>query len=336
MRELHFLEPHKLAFVEAPEPAIIEPSDALVEPVAMTTCDLDCLIIRGEAPFRGPFAIGHECVARVIEVGEAVRLHRPGDLVVVHWHISCGDCPRCSDGRPNSCLSHQSGAMYGLPGLGNWGGTFSDRLRVVGADHALTAVPAGIDPVTIASAADNLPFAYEFTVPHIAATPRSEVLIMGGCGSIALYAVQFALAAGASRVLYHDRNQVRLDLASQFGAEVLDGPAPRALGQFPVVVDASADGNALRCALMSVEPEGIVSSVGGHFADLSIPLFAMYQRGVRFYTGRGRGGPNVPAALAWVAEGRVDPSLITSEIASFDDAPAILREPSLKPVLVRR
>jgi alcohol dehydrogenase len=321
--------------MDVPCPQIINPDDAVVEPVAMTTCDLDCFIIRGKAPFRGPFAIGHECVARVLEVGEAVTLHRPGDLVVVHWHISCGDCLRCHDGRPNSCFSHQPGAMYGLPGLGDWGGTFSDRLRIVSADFALTAVPPGLDPVMIASAADNLPFAYEFTVPHIQSMPEAEVLIMGGCGSIALYAVQFARAAGATRVLYHDHDQTRLDLAAKLGAEVRDGPVPRSLGQFPVVVDASANGDALRCAVMSVEPEGIISSVGGHFGDVSLPLFAMYQRGVRFYTGRGRGGPNVADALSWVVDGRVNPSLITSEVAAFDDAPAVLREPTIKPVLVR-
>jgi threonine dehydrogenase-like Zn-dependent dehydrogenase len=335
MRELLFLKPHCLAWREAAEPILQAPTDAVVRPIAATTCDLDGMIIRGEAPFTGPFAIGHECIAEVIAVGDEVRAFAVGDVVVVNWHISCAHCDRCGDGRPNACRTHPAGAMYGLPGLGDWGGTFSDLLRVVEADFALTLVPDGIDPATIASAADNLPFGYEFTVPHLAGAPGADVLVMGGCGSIALYAAMFAVAGGAGRVEYRDTDPARLAIAETLGAVAVEGPAPKRAGSFPIVVDASADTASLLCALRSVEPEGIVSSVGGHFRDVPLPLFEMYRRGVRFYTGRGRGGPNVATALQWVADGRVDPRPVTSEIAAFDDAPHVLAEPSLKPVLTR-
>jgi threonine dehydrogenase-like Zn-dependent dehydrogenase len=335
MRELLFLEPHMLAWREAAEPILHEPTDAIVRPIAATTCDLDGMIIRGEAPFAGPFAIGHECIAEVMAVGDGVRSFARGDVVVVNWHISCALCDRCSDGRPNACRTHPAGAMYGLPGLGDWGGTFSDLLRVVEADFALTRVPNGVDPATVASAADNLPFGYEFTVPHLVDVPGADVLIMGGCGSIALYAAMFAVASGAGRVEYRDTDPVRLAIAETFGAVAVEGPPPKRAGSFPIVVDASADTASLLCALRSVEPEGIVSSVGGHFRDVPLPLFEMYRRGVRFYTGRGRGGPNVATALQWVADGRVDPRPVTSEIAAFDDAPQVLAEPTLKPVLTR-
>ncbi len=330
-----FLAPGQLAWRERAEPRIIDSTDALVRPIAATTCDLDRLIIRGETPFRGPFAIGHECVAEVVAVGEAVTCFRAGDRVVVNWHISCGHCHHCTTRLPNACLTHQPGAMYGLPGLGDWGGMFSDLLRVVEADVALTRLPAGVNPAIVASAGDNLPFAWEFTIPHLAEAPGAEVLVMGGCGSIALYAVMFALAGGATRVEYRDTDRTRLEIASRYGADVVEGPPPRRAGAFPIVVDASADQASLLCALRSVSPEGIVSSVGGHFGDVSMPLFEMYQRGVRFYTGRGRGGPNVAEALEWVAQGLVDPAPVISCIAPFDEAPAVLAEGHMKPVLIR-
>lgn len=335
MRALIFLKPGHLMWQEQPELTLQGPRDAIVRPIAATTCDLDRLIIRGEAPFRGPFAIGHECVAEVVSVGDAVAKVKRGDIVIVNWHISCAHCDRCHDGRPNACRTHQKGAMYGLPGLGDWGGTFSESLHVVEADFALTKVPAHVSPELVASGADNLPFAFEFTVPHLRQTPGADVLVMGGCGSIALYAVMFARAAGAGRVVYRDEDPHRLDVAARLGAEVIEGPPPRKAGSFPIVVDASAHAASLLCALRSVEPEGIVSSVGGHFADVSMPLFDMYRTGVRFYTGRGRGGPNVAETLDWVARGLVDPSPVTSEIAPFEDAPTVLAEPSLKPILTR-
>lgn len=335
MRELMFLSPGKLAWREAVAPAIEGSREAIVRPIAATTCDLDRLIIRGEAPFAGPFAIGHECIAEVVEVGEDVTRVARGDVVVVNWHISCAHCDHCTSGRPNACRNHVPGAMYGLPGLGDWGGTFSDLLRVVEADFALTPVPAALDPVLVASAADNLPFGWEFTIPHLEETPGAEVLVMGGCGSIALYAVMFAAAAGASRVEYRDTDPVRLAIAETLGAVAVEGPPPRRAGEFPIVVDASANRDSLLCAVRSVAPEGIVSSVGGHFTDIPMPLFEMYRRGVRFYTGRGRGGPNVAKALDWVAKGKVDPSPVISTIADFDAAPEVLAEGTLKPVLHR-
>ncbi len=335
MRELIFERPGHLHWRAAAPLALRAPHEALVRPIAATTCDLDRLILRGAAPFKGPFAIGHECVAEVVQVGEAVQRVRVGDQVVVHWHISCGSCLRCGNGRPNACLSHTQGAMYGLPGLGDWGGTFSDILRVVHADVALTPLPAGVDPVVVASAADNLPFAWEAVVPALRRHPGAEVLVMGGCGSIALYAVMFARAAGAARVVYHDDDRERLAIAEAYGAVVVEGPPPRRAGSFAVVVDASANEAGLLCALRSVEPEGEVFSVGGPFRDVALPLFEMYRTGVHFYTGRGRGAPHVAEALDWVARGLVDPAPVTSEIADFDDAPAVLASPSLKPVLHR-
>jgi threonine dehydrogenase-like Zn-dependent dehydrogenase len=256
--------------------------------------------------------------------------------VVVNWHISCTHCSRCIDGRPNACLSYPAGAMYGLPGLGDWGGAFSDSLKVVEADFALTPLPPGVDPAVAASAADNLPFAWELTIPYLRERPGAEVLIMGGCGSIALYAVMFAMAGGASKVTYFDTDRERCAIAARYGAQVENAAPPKRAGSYPVVVDASADAASLLCAFASLEPEGIVSSVGGHFRDVSLPLFAMYRTGTRFYTGRGRGGPNVAEVLQWIADGRVDPTPVISETADFDHAPEVLARASLKPVLVRK
>jgi threonine dehydrogenase-like Zn-dependent dehydrogenase len=75
MRELTYIAPGKLEWRERPDPTIQTPTDAIVRPLVATTCDLDQLIIRGRSPFVGPFAIGHECLGEVVEVGEDVRLH---------------------------------------------------------------------------------------------------------------------------------------------------------------------------------------------------------------------------------------------------------------------
>ena len=52
-------------------------------------------------------------------------------------------------------------------------------------------------------------------------------------------------------------------------------------------------------------------------------------------SGRGKGQPHITDALAFVADGRVDPTLAFSEVTDFADAARRLREPLMKSVFVR-
>jgi alcohol dehydrogenase len=71
-----------------------------------------------------------------------------------------------------------------------------------------------VEPAAAASASDNLVDAWRTVGPLIEARRGAEVLIVsGGALSIALYAVEFAVALGAGRVAYLDSDPERLALA---------------------------------------------------------------------------------------------------------------------------
>jgi alcohol dehydrogenase len=120
--------------------------------------------------------------------------------------------------------------------------------------------------VAIASASDNLPDAWCTVAPHLAAMPGAEVLVLGGGPrSIVLYATGIALAVGARSVTYLDSDPGQLALASDLGAEVIDGPAPRRTDRrYPIVVDAGAGRETLACACRS-------TAAGGHCTHVGIP-----------------------------------------------------------------
>jgi alcohol dehydrogenase len=112
-------------------------------------------------------------------------------------------------------------------------------------------------------------------------------------------------------------------------------PPPRRHGSYAITVDASMNGDSLRCAVRSTEPEGQCSSVGCHFGEVSLPMMEMYVRGINLYAGRGQGRPNIEKAMALVDARRVRTELVTTEVMPFDEAPEVLGRASMKPILTR-
>src|SRR5205085_1873594 len=80
----------------------------------VTRCDLDLTIAGGKSGLPGPFALGHETAGRVVDVGSAVKNFVPGDLVIVPFQISCGECASCRRGHTNTCTSVPFRSSYGL------------------------------------------------------------------------------------------------------------------------------------------------------------------------------------------------------------------------------
>src|SRR5271167_2724190 len=190
MRELNFVGPGKVEWREVPAPVIDGPGQALVRPIAVATCDLDTLLLRGEAPmFGGGFPLGHESVGVVVEVGDEVTAFKPGDRVVPSFQISCGSCERCRRGLTGNCERVRGTAMYGIGARGgNFGGALSDLMKIPYADAMLVAMPEGLAAADVASAADNIPDAWRTVAPMLRDNPGAPVLIVGG-GSIGLYAI---------------------------------------------------------------------------------------------------------------------------------------------------
>ena len=337
MRQLTLVEPEHLEWLDVPEPRLQGPGDALVRPIAVARCDVDLPMIRGLTRNPPPIAMGHEFVAEIVELGEQViGLHR-GQRVVVPFQISCGDCERCRRGLTNSCMSVPPLSQYGFGEFGgDWGGALSDLVRVPFAQSMLVPVPQQVEPGAIASA-DNLPDGWRTVGPYLQATPGAAVLVVGGGAvSVGLFAAAIACALGASRVDYVDTSSRRLALAESVGANAVEGPPPERLGPYAISVDASANRDGLACALRSVEPGGVCTSVGIYFAEgTPVPLLDMYTTGITFQTGRVNARASLPAVLGLVESGRLQPELLTTTTVAWDDAAEAFSEPSTKMIVLR-
>lgn len=342
MRALVYAGPRQLEWREVEDPKLAGDGEAIVRHLAVATCDLDGLIVAGHSPFPPPFQLGHEGVAEVLEVGDAVRTVKPGDRVLVPFQISCGDCVACRQGRTGNCEALALGQTYGF-GFGEegtrWGGFLSERVRVPFADAMLMPVPDGISPALAASASDNITDAYRTVAPHLQARPGAPVLICGGAGpgSIGLLAVAHAKALGASEVLYVDEDAGHRTIAEGYGAETLDRAPEELDRRFPITVDASASREGLALALGSLDRDGACTSTGVYFDPKTVPpfpLLGLYLLGGTFHTGRIHARRDAPAVLRLLADGTLDVEPVITTVA-FDDAADALLEPFTKLVFLR-
>jgi threonine dehydrogenase-like Zn-dependent dehydrogenase len=316
-----------LEWHDVAEPTLTSDRAALVRPLAVATCDLDDLIIAGQSPFPAPLAIGHECVAEVIDVGDDAGDLAPGQRVSVPFQISCGDCDACRRGRSGSCRSVVPMTTYGFGPDTSWGGFLSDTVLVPYARHMLVPVPDSLASADVASASDNIADGWRTVAPPLRDEPGAPVLVVGGAGpgSIGLYAAAIAVALGSERVVYADSDERRCALAQALGAEAVRAPWPKRLGPFPITVDANGTEAGLDLALKALAPDGICTSATTYFGEQPrLPMLVMYARIVTLRTGRVHAREAMPEVLRLADSGALSPQRVTTEVVAWDDAPQAL------------
>lgn len=372
MKQLTYIKPRTLAWRDVPEPSLRSPTDALVRPFVAGRCDGDGVFLRGNYEsamrlgaalhvidpafgnarddiFKGPFAYGHEGVAEVIAVGDEVRDHAVGDVVVLPWSVSCGACGCCGRGLTSHCeQSPTAVSAYGLgDAIGGHGGMVSDLVRVPHASANLVSVPKTIDPLSIASASDNMTDGYRAVAPHLERMPGAPVLVLGGAAkSVALYAAGIAVAKGASRVDYVDDSEARLHMAERLGANPiqlkgtvrwLDRGRPIFPSGYPITVDGTGTVAGLTYALTSLAPGGVCTAVGFYLRrGTPLPLWNMYMKSASLHVGISHPHTHLPSLLCLIEQGKFDPSLVTQTIGAWQDADRLLLEPATKAVVHRR
>ncbi len=371
MQQLTYVKKRVLEWREAPEPTLHSAQEAIVRPFVAARCDIDVLplfynvtvpmklglavhyldpLVRdmlGNDPFKGPYPFGHECVAEVVECGGGVKNVKRGDRVIVPWAISCGHCFNCDHDLTSKCTNSGDTlfSAYGFgSAMGPWGGAVSDKLRVPYADAMLVAVPAGVDPVAIASASDNMPDGWRTVAPHLQRYRGAPVLVVGGAArSIGLYAAGIAVALGASRVDYLDSSRARLEIAQSLGAnpiQIQGGArwyrkhAPRRSGPYLIGVDASASIAGLNYALRSLAPGGICTGVG-IYGKAALPLMQMFTNSSTLHIGVAHHRADLPRLLAFLQTGKFKPEKVTTLVANWDDAPRAFLERTTKVVVKR-
>ncbi|KAA2252389.1 zinc-binding dehydrogenase [Solihabitans fulvus] len=259
----------------------------------------DVLVRGGHFPIPRPFVPGFEAAGEIVAVGDGVDEARIGEQVV---------------------------ALIG-------GGGYA---QIVTAPAVLAINAAGVDPRTAAAFGWVTPTAYDLITTVAGVRNGDSVLIHAAAGGVGSTAGQFAVAAGAQRVVGVVGNAGQLDYARRFGYhEVLTREQfPDALGEemFDVILD-PIGGSTRVASLARLAPHGRIVVYGNiaTFEPVTVSANDLLMRGQSLLTYNSnlasqtrpqRLADSAARAMALVADGsvRID---VTAEYALADVETAI-------------
>ncbi|MFH0241536.1 zinc-dependent alcohol dehydrogenase [Streptomyces sp. HK10] len=213
---------------EVPDPAVREPTDAVVRITSSGLCGSDLHLYDVLTPFMTEGDIlGHEPMGIVEEVGPEVPDLSPGDRVVMPFQIACGTCFMCSQNLQTQCETTQNrkfgtgGSLFGYTKLyGQVPGGQAQYLRVPQAHYGPVKVPEGPADDRYLYLSDVLPTAWQAVA--YADAPKGGSLAVLGLGPIGDMACRIALHLGVEKVIGVDLVPERLERARARGVDVLD------------------------------------------------------------------------------------------------------------------
>ncbi|MGW0486029.1 zinc-dependent alcohol dehydrogenase family protein [Nonomuraea sp. NPDC003214] len=325
MKALIYQGPGQRVWKEAPDPQLVEPTDAVVRVDAVTICGTDLHILKGDVPAVRPGTVlGHEAVGTVVATGAAVGTVKQGDRVLVSCISACGRCRYCRTGMYGQCL-----------GGGGWilghrvDGTQAEYVRVPFADTSTHLLPDGVTDEAALMLADILPTAYEVGVLNGHVQPGSTVVVVGA-GPIGLAAITTAQLFTPGHIVAVDPAPARLEAAKQLGADLLVGTGDdaaaavseltRGLGA-DVAIEAVGIPETFELCTRLVRPGGHVANVGVHGAPATLHLEDLWIRNVTITTGL-VDTYSTPALLDMIAAGRLDPTRFITHRFALDEMPA--------------
>lgn len=276
-----------LKMVPIPKPGSKE---VLVRVKASSICGTDLHIYNWDSwaakNVKVPIIFGHEFAGIVEQVGDQVTNVRPGDPVSAEGHFVCGVCKACRTGNAHVC-PHTRSLGISVPGA------FAEYV-LIPAENIIHNSPEL--PFEVACLQDPLGNAVQ-TLLTGDVTGKSVAVL--GVGPIGLMAIDVARACGAGKIIAIDLNDFRLNMAKQFGADVLVNSSNESIKDavmratsgegVEVLLEMTGHPGAIREGLQSVAHAGRVSLLGIPTREIELDLGAdVIFKGIRIegITGR--------------------------------------------------
>lgn len=208
---------------DVPAPRAPAPGEVIIKVGACGICGTDLEEYRAGPLFipvdepnpltgkKAPLILGHEFAGEVVEVGKDVAGFKVGDRLAPDVMMACGQCYWCKRHQLSLCDSMAALGLMGDGGLAEY-----CRLPV----NMAVKLPAGLAD---AHAAMAEPLSVAVRAVRRGRMMAGETVVVFGGGTIGLFCLQVARAAGAAEVFVVEPLANRRALAMQLGAsDVID------------------------------------------------------------------------------------------------------------------
>jgi len=198
----------EIAEVPIPEPG---PGEVLLRVRAAALNRLDLWVREGWEGLKLPLPHvgGSDIAGEVAKLGQGVAGWQAGERVAVNPSLSCGACDMCRAGEDCLCKD------YRILGEHTWGG-FAEFVLVPAAN--LVRIPAGFAFEAAAAAPLASMTAWRAVMARGRLRAGETLLVVGGGGGVATYAIQIGKLAGA-RVIATTSTEEKAKRLRELGAD---------------------------------------------------------------------------------------------------------------------
>lgn len=209
----------KLEIIEVPMPKIFNAEDVLLKIDTVGVCGSDMHYYNegkiGDQIIEFPFTIGHECSAKVIEVGKLVSNINIGEIVAVEPAVSCHRCSQCLNGREHTCLNLN---FLGCPGQIE--GCLSEY--IVMPEKNCYPIPKSMNG-TEAALVEPLSIGY-YAAKFLDQLKDKKSAAILGIGPIGLSVMLSLQVRGIEKIFVTDKLDYRIETAKKTGATWVGNP----------------------------------------------------------------------------------------------------------------
>ena len=215
MKAIQITTPGVINLIDKDIP-VVKDGEALLKVKYCGICGADVASYTGNQPFTTyPRIPGHEFSAEIVSVPENDKGLKSGDVITCNPYFNCGGCYACKRGIVNACYDNQTMGVQR-------DGSFQEYItmpveRLIDGKGLSAKELALIEPFSISCHALSR-----------AEIKEGDNLLIMGAGPIGLFAMIKAKAMGA-RVMIADMLESRLNLAKEYGADMIVNVKEKAL-----------------------------------------------------------------------------------------------------------
>ncbi|MFO8007194.1 MAG: NAD(P)-dependent alcohol dehydrogenase [Candidatus Brocadiia bacterium] len=318
----------EVGFAQKPVPAQPGPNGAIVRTTRALVCTSDTHTVAGAIGEREDLTLGHEAVGVVHRLGRAVEGYGEGDRVAVNAITPCYMCENCQRGYTSQCTEM----------LGGWkfanikDGVFAEYFHVNSARANLAPIPDDVPDEAAVYCCDMM--STGFAGAENADIPVGGTAVVFALGPVGLMAVAGCRLRGAGLVIGVDTVPKRMDLAKEYGADVVidfqeQDPVEAVMelteGQgADSAIEALGAEETFQMCVKATRPGGTISNVGYHGEGevVGIPRaewgVGMSDKTIRTALCPG-GKVRMKRLMRLIQNDRLDPTKMTTHTFPFDE-----------------